>query len=206
MNIVLICGKQGAGKTTLARNLMVKLNNVGFKCEHMKFAVILYEMHDAIRGILRKYGIDKAVDGQDFQGIDGPLLQVLGNEWGRKTRGEDFWVNVMKARVDKSDADWIIIDDCRLENEFYAFDGPDLEPLPEYKVFKIRLTAPEDVRKVRAEKWRENTTHASETGLDRIRDEDFFMRVNTANYSKEETLALVFYYIVNYERVSCKRF
>lgn len=95
---------------------------------------------------------------------DGPLLQFLGTEWGRKTYGDAVWVNALRGRVEieklkrNNDAARLItiISDCRFENEFDAF--------PE--ALRIRLVCSEAERKLRAEMWRENTQHPSETGLD----------------------------------------
>ncbi len=192
MIIILITGAQGSGKSTLAQNLLNTLQQK-HSVEIMKFAAVLYEMHHAIRGILGRYNSDLAVSGETFIGIDGPLLQVLGTEWGRKTRGEDFWVNIMKQRVAKINHDYLIIDDVRFENELTAFDGT-------HRVFKIRLAAPEAVRKERAQKWRENTTHLSETGLDHIPNSDFSLTLNTVSYTATDTAKLAAYYIDEFTR------
>jgi len=163
---VLICGPQGAGKTTLARNLLVGVSN----SHHLKFAAVLYELHGLIINHLNKLKINIDKHGKPFEGIDGPLLQVLGSEWARKTRGEDYWVKVMQQRVSDLKKQYpatrfVFIDDCRFENELFAFDAA--------STFKIKLVASEEVRKARAEKWRENTSHASEIGLDHIPNEEY---------------------------------
>lgn len=58
----------------------------------------------------------------------------------------------------------IIVDDCRFENEFDA--------LPE--ALRIRLEAREEVRRLRADSWREDVFHPSETGLDKYCEEGKF--------------------------------
>lgn len=183
--IVCISGKQGSGKTTMAESL-VKL----YSGTHMKFASPLYEMHEAIRAVLKKYGIEmpKKV---------GALLQYLGTEFGRKLFGDDVWVRcIHNAIIDTTesldkwkDKAFIVVDDARFENELDMFlklraDRED------YTILTIRLDADEDTRKLRAEGWRDNTNHASETSLD-LRLEDFDMRINTKTASAEEALFIV---------------
>lgn len=189
MKIIMITGKQGSGKSTLASGLLKKLLFTGYSVECLKYASPLYKMHDAVRSILVEY----VGPSGDMVGIDGPLLQVLGTEWGRKTRGVDFWVNILKARVASLQCDYLIIDDVRFENELFAFDDT------EHSVYKIRLTAPEDVRRARAEKWRENTQHASEVGLDGVDDKEFFIKFSTSGYGADEVLALAYHYVTGYE-------
>lgn len=178
MICILICGKQGSGKTTLASEITFKEKVV----LSLKFAEPLYKIHDAARSILAAYGVDDKV------GIDGPLLQLLGTEWGRKTRDMDIWVNCAKNKVKNLSAltpDCVaIFDDCRFENEFYALDKI-------ARVFKLRLHADRDVRKLRAAKWRENELHESETGLDHLDDSLFDLVIDTSHTDTREVVELV---------------
>ena len=186
-SVVLISGKQGSGKSTLADGLMVELQELGCHVERLKFADPLYAFHNAIRMILHEDGMD------DIPGVDGPLLQVLGTEWGRKTRGEDFWVRYAQKRVKtlfQKNVEMGIVraqtiflfDDCRFPNELTAFEN----------AISIRLEAAEDVRKERAAKWRPNTTHPSEIALDHA---NFDLVLPTEQKSCEETLARALEYI-----------
>ena len=52
----------------------------------------------------------------------------------------------------------ILVDDCRFMNEFSAFN--------DQNVLAVRLECPDEVRQRRAENWRPNTQHISETDLD----------------------------------------
>jgi len=161
--VLFISGKQGSGKTTLASNLSNwLLGDDRFWLYNLKFADPLYEMHNAIYGVLERYGQAKPVK------TDGTLLQILGTEWGRKCVHPDLWVNILKSRVIdalKSDL-WprhkiVIVDDARLQNEVECFDK-----YQGLEVIKLRLECNEGFRKARAEKWRENTMHLSEVALD----------------------------------------
>lgn len=171
--VIMISGRQGSGKSTTSRRVIDELWSAGKQAQHFKFAGALYEMHTAIRGILQRYGVD------ELKTIDGPLLQMLGTEWGRKTRGDDIWVRCLLASVKDywaiNPSGIVVIDDCRFENEhkvFYSLDN--------VHVVQVRLTAPRDTRKLRAEKWRDNETHPSETGLDNLDDSYFDIVADTS--------------------------
>jgi uridine kinase len=178
--IILISGRQGSGKTTLAKGLCKALN-----ASHIKFADPLYEMHEAIKNVAQRYDIP-------FNEKEGTLLQLLGTEWGRKVKGDDVWVNACKSKVAErlswSKDSVVVIDDARFENELKAF--------PE--AFTIRLYANEEERKGRADGWRDNTQHASETGLDNVQDEEFNLVVDTTFHDKGFTLAIALQKIDEY--------
>lgn len=152
MIIINISGLQGSGKSTLAKQLV---NYMGQKygadsvgC--IKYADPLYKCHDAIVEILRDYGVQ-------MNDKEGELLQKIG-DWGREIKGETTWIDIAVNRVEAylhNGAKCVIIDDCRYLNELNIF--------PE--AHKIRLEAPEEVRKARAESWRPNTKHSSENDL-----------------------------------------
>jgi hypothetical protein len=96
---------------------------------------------------------------------EGPLLQYLGTEFGRNGYGVNVWVDILKKKLapymEPGPTKLLIsIDDCRFENEFDAF--------PE--ALRVRLECPEEIRKVRADSWRDNSNHPSEVGLDAYAD------------------------------------
>lgn len=153
MKIIILSGKMGSGKTTISNHLKLRAKQLGFEYIGVeKFASVLYELHDILLNKMETY------TGKPRLKKDGTLLQLLGTEWGRKQYGEDVWANILKNKIYKNDSSkkLVIIDDCRFENEFNAF--------PE--ALRVRLKAPEEERKKRADAWRENTNHPSETGLD----------------------------------------
>lgn len=155
--LILLSGKQGSGKTTLTKALRDYFTISGYYSYPIRFADPLYEMHDAIWKIMEKYGQKLA------HKKDGPLLQLLGTEWGRNTIKETLWTDLCRRRVDDLLAiedlyqpKAIIIDDARFETEFNAF--PD--------ALRVRLECAREIRQRRCEMWRENDTHPSEVGLD----------------------------------------
>lgn len=174
--LVLFVGKQGSGKSTSATRLVHDLWATGRRAYKTKFAAPLYEMHDAVRKVLQRYGVD------EVKGIDGPLLQVLGTEWGRNTRGNDLWVRLTSGAVldywESNPDGVVVIDDCRFENEFKIFDDH-----KEIRVIKVLLKAERLVRKARAEKWRDNEEHISETALDGYGEEWFDVVCDTTAVS-----------------------
>lgn len=168
--VILISAKQGAGKSTLAAKLAEHLGG-----EIRKFADPLYFMHDGLLPYIKKMGLRP-----DDMKKDGELLQMLG-EYGRRIH-KDVWAQILKRRIAEEHAAcpalWIVVDDCRFENEFDAF--PD--------AVKIRLTASEAARKARCSYWREDTTHPSEVGLDSyVALGKFDLLVDTELFSKQET-------------------
>lgn len=155
MKVILLSGKQGSGKTTLQQDLLKHLIvERGRETRTMNFADPLYELHNYCLKRMESWGIVRDIKK------DGPLLQVLGTEWGRKTIDENIWVKICKNKCAEEmvrGTNYVIIGDCRFENEFEAF--PD--------ALRVRLTAPMEVRKARCEMWRDNDQHPSEIGLDR---------------------------------------
>lgn len=153
--IILISGKQGSGKTTLATAIKEKKSGLGFVFVGTeKFADTLYELHNYLLNRM------ESLTNTPRAKKDGHLLQILGTEWGRKTFGDNVWVDILKRKVTALGSGGskrlTIIDDCRFENEFDAF--------PE--ALRIRLECSEEIRKQRAESWRDASSHPSEIGLD----------------------------------------
>ena len=172
--IVLISGKQGSGKTTAAQYVRNYFDELDFKTYRMRFAEPLYRMHDKIYEVMQEYGFEKPTIK------DGPLLQLLGTEWGRNTIDKDIWAKACFNKVSKVVGENIIvtIEDCRFENELDIFPN----------ALKIRLVASPNVRRKRCLAWRENETHPSEMGLDEyLQNGHFNLIVDTDVSSKQET-------------------
>lgn len=181
MKIVLISGKMGSGKTTLATALCHEYHD-GFVFLK-NFADALYTIHDYCRGFLYRAKIEPK-DKKDRK-----LLQWLGTEWGREI-DPDIWVKILKSEIEEiicerrdegatSDNDLTIVADCRFENEVTAF--------PE--AVKVRLECSREIRKARCSKWTETDSHASEIGLDTYQGWDLVL--DTGTTSVEECARIV---------------
>jgi len=184
IQIVKISGKQGSGKSTVAEalKLRAKKSNYDF-VGIMKFATTLYALHDML---LNKM---ETLTGVPRVKKDGTLLQLLGTEWGRKTFGENVWVDILGKEISKLyDKEsklkrLIIIDDCRFENEFDGIQG-----------LNVRLIAPENIRKSRADAWRDATDHPSETGLDKYQDQlkfDLTLETSGDHYTPDQCAEVI---------------
>jgi ABC-type dipeptide/oligopeptide/nickel transport system ATPase component len=178
--VVLIHGKQGSGKTTLANEITRQLKQRGnVMVGQFIFADTIYTIHNKALEVLKLLGILE----QDVV-KDGDLLQLLGT-WGRNKIHPDVWCKTCKAQVElflERTGGVAIIADARRENEFHTF--PD--------ALRISLNAPEDVRKLRTTSWRENTNHESEIGLDNYSEKGFFdMYFNTSTEDVEHQATLV---------------
>jgi hypothetical protein len=179
--IFLISGKQGSGKSTLTTNLTVQLKAAGYHVLGLKFADPLYRMHDRVLGVLsEEYEMEVPKK-------DGKLLQLLGTEWGRQVHGENVWVNLAKRKIGlfmdgpEQDKRIAIIDDCRFKNELFGF--------PE--AFKVRLTCGREVRKVRADAWRDTENHQSEIDLDDVPHTAWDLVIHTDATPADQTTQLV---------------
>lgn len=159
--VIEISGKQGSGKSTLSAEIRKHIleRNKNFGAVEIIFAGAIYEIHDTCRNIMKTHGLK--VD----QRKDGPLLQFLGTEWGRKTFGDNVWVDIVKnkikqyrlaAKEKKLEGCVIVIPDLRFKNEVGVYPGS----------IKVRLECPEFERMQRCSSWRSNTQHQSEIDLD----------------------------------------
>lgn len=184
MVILLISGKQGSGKSTLAQRLENHIMGDQLSpsmFQKLRFAQPLYEMHDEIRKILKQYNYGN----YDYSKKDGPLLQMLGTEWGRKI-DDNIWVQLLTNRlIDLEENTIVSVEDCRFENEFDAFNS-----YP--KVLRVRLECDRYLRKQRCSMWRENDNHPSETGLDNyVEQNKFDLVIHTDQHNDDETFQLV---------------
>lgn len=157
--IIIISGKQGSGKSTLQKALASEWQKrmKGGRAITVNFADIIYEMHDSVIGILERYWPKRDIVK------DGPLLQLLGTEWGRNTIDKDIWVKCLLAKIrilERQNSHYenliFIVGDCRFKNEFDLFS----------EALRIRLAAPLEIRKQRVSMWRDNDAHPSEIDLD----------------------------------------
>lgn len=151
--VVLISGKQGAGKSAVAKALAAKL----LRSRTSKFAGPLYALGNLLYDHLHMaYDLQLDKEAPAFK----RLLQVVGTEWGRQAVDDQIWVKCAQNLVARPGhpETVFVFDDCRFENELLAFPT----------AVKVRLVCDRDERRARADRWREDENHPSETGLDHL--------------------------------------
>ena len=188
--IVLISGKQGAGKTTLSNKLMEKarLNRAyayptGFAAA---MRVIVQGMHVLAKG--QGCPIPEKIENR-------ALMNFIATDWGRGM-DPDFWIPPARKAIKSIQDLWkdqpfhlILIDDFRCQNEAHALDDLD-------QVYRIRLECPEEFREKRAKYWG-SPDHFSEVDLDGYDKFDLFL--NTFLNTPDENADIAYESII--ERV-----
>lgn len=143
INTIVISGKAGHGKTTLANLIKEELENQNFRVMKIAFA-------DYLKFIAKKY---YGWNGEkDEKGRT--LLQYLGTDVVRKN-DENFWADIVSrlTRALNSEFDYFIIDDARFPNEVNAFPAENTILIKVIRPNYCSLTS-------------EQQSHASETALD----------------------------------------
>lgn len=200
MIVLMLSGKQGAGKSTTAKALEGVLLSKGIASIRFKFGDIIYAVHDAVWATLEQYGVTRPGD------IDVNLLRVIGTEYGRKYLGDDVWVEGLKRRVLETEASIMstmmnmgqdpssfervyLVDDLRFKSEF---------DLNVSDTIRVRLEAPAKVRKARAEKWTDETEHKAETDLDSyVSEGKFDLVLDTSKLSVDEVVDQISEFVFN---------
>jgi hypothetical protein len=115
--IIALTGPKGVGKTTFAKKVQSETKVLG-TIEILSFAGPLKAM---LRTLLPPEAYTPEGKEDLRYGLCGKtprhLMQTLGTEWGRNLIGEDVWVEAVRNQILTSDADTIIIDDLRFQNE-----------------------------------------------------------------------------------------
>ncbi len=170
MKVILISGKAGSGKSTLQQALKMQLETLTYTVGIARFAQPVYEAHTSAMRALIPYGIPPVAK-------DRRLLQLIGTEWGRLSRGENIWVECLNARLADlkgSGHDFVLVDDLRFKNEKnfnYCADK-----------LTIRLSCPDEVRAARLPGRQLPPEHVSECDLDAdVFDYHFDSSVNSAS-------------------------
>lgn len=166
---IFLGGTQGSGKTTGATFITNQLADGQWNFEIIKYADPLYEITRIVDRFFCR------LVGRDPEAKNGKLMQKLGTDIGRELYGEDVWVNEAKKRADAvaeeakacDQSHVVIFEDVRRENELML---KELFREAGYDVVSILFEAPLDVRKARAESFRPDTSHKSESELETLRD------------------------------------
>lgn len=147
--IILISGKKGTGKSTLAKEII----NL-FPKNSMRVPFSLTLKND-LRPFIESKGFDWDKDKELYR----PLLQGYGQSMRNKE--SDYWINKTKGLIYETNKDihTFLIDDCRFKNELNSFDKE------LYNVIKIKRD--------RKSIYKGIDNDISETELDDISDSEY---------------------------------
>lgn len=174
--ILIISGKRGVGKDTIAEVLAEGLN---FTHCSLATAMKLFLFENGVFSRQQLFGPSACREEIDprWGKSARQALQSLGTEWGR-TFHEDLWVNILLRDIEKNGDENVVISDIRFPNELAAFKAAG--------ALAIRVVRPQVP-------WASSydivlSQHASETALDGVPDREFD-RVIINNGTLEELKA-----------------
>ena len=152
-NIILITGKKGAGKDTVAKMIRDHLPNTSIQ----HFAYRIKETLATLLGMPVTEIEERKNERINFNGSIVSIrhaLQTLGTEWGRDTIHSDLWVNVLveKLKVMNHMAN-VVIPDTRFPNEVGIMQSYCNERGIQLTVVRVERDTDDD----------DNSTHESET-------------------------------------------
>lgn len=108
--IIGISGVAGSGKDTTGLFLEQNMSTFGLKCQRFSLAESLKEQAKGY--CMSKYGIDPTNCTREQKEVIRDYLVKYGKLKRNKSRGQ-FWLNILKEKIKKSDCDIAIITDIR---------------------------------------------------------------------------------------------
>lgn len=159
--IILISGKKGTGKTTLANDIIKT-----FDAERMSFA-------DPIKQQAKEFVQSLGFVWEVQKELYRPIIQATGT--ALRNLDENYWINKAIDRVEDSDKKIIVFDDCRFIGEMKAFD--DFKTSGDYTVIKVKSK--------RKSIYASGDTDISEVNLDNISDASWDLVFTDADITKD---------------------
>lgn len=147
IKVILISGKAGSGKDTVAEIIKEKLQSAGNK-------VVITHYADMVKYVCEKFFSWNGV--KDERGRH--LLQLVGTDIGRRY-DPNIWVNFVITLIECfcSDSDYVLIPDCRFPNEVSVIKN-------KFDTILLKVNRPELKSKLTIEQQ----NHQSETALDNV--------------------------------------
>ena len=174
--IIMISGKQGSGKTTLANNLCVKARMSRIYAHPAGFAKAMRVVASGMEICAKGQGCPLPEKMETRE-----LMNFIATDWGRKM-DPDFWIPPVRRDIKSIQNIWktqpfymITIDDFRCKNEAHALDDLD-------DIFRIRLSCPQKYRQKRAKYWGD-PDHCSEVDLDDY--DNFDLKLDTLAFCSD---------------------
>lgn len=108
--VIGITGKKRSGKDEVCEELLRLFALEGTKAERIGFADAVKEQVSRATGCSIEFMEDRKT-------LFRPLYQWWGTDYKRNLVGQDYWINIVKRKIQLSNADVIIIPDVRFANE-----------------------------------------------------------------------------------------
>lgn len=156
--IIAFAGKKGSGKSTASNYLEAKLTEKGYRVERMGFkTAIVKKMKEELADTLYELSVIYDLTIGELFDQKPPamraLMQNYGTEIYRNNFDENYWALQFTYNAVISNAEIIIVDDVRFENEYKTLEylGATI-----YRI--VRPNYDDGV----------NSNHSSETAIDHI--------------------------------------
>ena len=128
--VIMLSGKAGAGKDTVASHLALKYGyyQIAFAdpMRQLLATLVKYQGADPQTVIRSIYDRDVKEKPNPFFGDKSyrQAMQTLGTEWGRDCMGEDFWARIALNRIKRAwhESEHWVISDLRFPNERAIFE------------------------------------------------------------------------------------
>lgn len=116
--MIVFHGLARSGKDTGAELLDNHLSNLGHNVTRMAFADPIKDIGCIMFNMTRQEIEDKKEVVDDWVGKSPRwFLQEFGTEFVRNEIDSNFWAKNLEQKFNKSDADFVIVTDCRFPNE-----------------------------------------------------------------------------------------
>lgn len=175
--VLLLVGKQGSGKDSLADHLIHKYKQ--FAIEKISFAAPLKLM---CRDLIKSYGVDLPIEffydpvekekerpPHLFKGKPltiRAVLQHFGTETCRNFLGPDVWADAVMNKIVHGHSDGYIVSDCRFQNEVSRFQ----DRSDNFKTISLKITGRTS---------NPLSTHASEMEIDSMKTDYVYENTGT---------------------------
>jgi len=158
MHVILISGKSGSGKDTLASLLMHHLSSARIIRISEPMKRWAEEDFSKLKEYLETYAKDLEIDFQSRSPLARILLQIYGTEIFQNRVKKEFWAELAIKEIEKYTDDFIIVPDVRWPHDIFVIGN-------RFNCSTVRITRPEIP----------SSDHPSEYALDDKNDWTYFV-------------------------------